>query len=74
MLLIYQELIDALELNLLTDQYTVNDAVELNAKIQEAIKNQQNKIRVRYMKGSYTSNRYPDSYKRNFKYNILFLF
>ncbi|GFP74482.1 Ig-like domain-containing protein [Clostridium fungisolvens] len=49
---VYQGLIDALNLNLLTPEYTVNNATELNAKIQEAIKNNQTKITVRYMSGS----------------------
>ncbi|GFZ32336.1 hypothetical protein CSC2_28620 [Clostridium zeae] len=49
---VYQGLIDALNLSLLTPAYTVNDATELNAKIQDAIKNNQTKITVRYMKGS----------------------
>ncbi|GKU29134.1 hypothetical protein CFB3_12400 [Clostridium folliculivorans] len=49
---LYQGLSDALDLNLLNTEYTVNDATELNAKIQEAIKNNQSKIRVRYMKVS----------------------
>ncbi|MDS0527804.1 Ig-like domain-containing protein, partial [Clostridium sp. SHJSY1] len=49
---IYEDLINSLELKFLTDEYTVNDAIGLNTKIQEAIKNQQSKIRVRYTKGS----------------------
>jgi uncharacterized protein YjdB len=49
---VYKGLIDTLELQLLTEQYTVKDAVELNFKIQEAIQNSQNNIKVRYLRGS----------------------
>nr|WP_274600933.1 Ig-like domain-containing protein [Clostridium yunnanense] len=49
---VYQGLIAALELNLLAPEYTVSNSTELNAKIQEAIKNNQTKIRVRYISGS----------------------
>jgi uncharacterized protein YjdB len=49
---VYQGIITALELQYLTDQYTVKDATELNFKIQDAIKQNQTKITVRYLKGN----------------------
>jgi hypothetical protein len=53
---VYQGLMNTLDLNLLSAKYTVNNVLELKAKVQEAIKNKKNKIRVRYMKASSLSN------------------
>ncbi|ADL50966.1 Ig-like domain-containing protein [Clostridium cellulovorans] len=49
---VYNEISTALGLNYLSAENTVNDATELNAKIQDAIKNHLVQIKVRYMKGS----------------------